>query len=320
MPKGALALAIGLLAAAAIAQAAAAACDPAPAHAFLPTPPVVTYGSERALAAGVTVRDIRFAGPSGRPITGEIVAGAGLEPHPGVLFVHWLGDAKTTNHTEFEPDAIALARKGATSLLVDALWSDPAWFDTMGKSLDADERTTEGQVADLRRALDALDAQPNIDPNRIAYVAHDFGAMMGALLSCEDARPRWYVLMAGTATLSEWYLLGKKVPDETYIARLNTDLDLEASLSRSKAEGFLFQFAAHDHYIPEGRAQVLLSAAPLPKGAFWYDADHALAVPTALADRLAWLGQRLFGGAGPQAQARRSGAQPQPDFRRERLT
>jgi dienelactone hydrolase len=272
------------------------ACDAAPAHAFLPAPPAVAYGPERQLAAGVTARDVRFAGPSGRPVTGEIVAGAGLEPHPGVLFVHWLGEPATTNHTEFEPDAIALARKGATSLLVDALWSDPAWFDSMGKSAEADERTTEGQVADLRRALDALDAQPNIDPHRIAYVGHDFGAMAGALLSCQDARPRWYVLMAGTATLSEWYLLGKKAPDETYTARLNADLDLEAALSRSKAEGFLFQFAAHDHYIAADRAQLLLAATPLPKGVFWYDADHALAVPAALADRQAWLGQRLFGG------------------------
>ena len=99
-------------------------------------------------------------GRVGHPITGEIVAGAAPEPHPGVLFVHWLGDAKTTNHTEFEPDAIALARKGATSLLVDALWSDPAWFDPWASPLDADERTTEGQVADLRRALDALPPSP----------------------------------------------------------------------------------------------------------------------------------------------------------------
>jgi dienelactone hydrolase len=300
MRKARLALAAAiaaLIATAVAARPAVAACDPAPAHAFLPNPPAVTWGPERTLAAGVTARDVRFDGPSGRPITGEIVAGAGAEPHPGVLFVHWLGAPKTTNHTEFEPDAIALARKGATSLLVDALWSDPAWFDSMGKSLDADEGTTQGQVADLRRALDALAAQPNIDPHRIAYVGHDFGAMAGALLSCEDARPRWYVLMAGTATLSEWYLLGKPVPDPTYIPRLNADLDLEAALGRSKAEAFLFQYAAHDHYIAPDRALAVIAAAPLPKGAFWYDTDHALAVPAAFADRQAWLGERLFGGS-----------------------
>ena len=121
--------------------------------------------------------------------------------------------------------------------------------------------------------------------------------MTGALLACEDARPRWYVLMAGTATLSEWYLLGKTVPDQTYIPRLNTDLDLERALSRSKAEAFLFQYAAHDHYIAPDRALAVIAAAPLPKGAFWYDTDHALAVPAAFADRQAWLGQRLFGGS-----------------------
>ena len=43
-------------------------------------------------------------------------------------------------------------------------------------------------MKDLRRALDVLLAQPGVDPKRIAYVGHDFGAMYGAVLAGVDRR------------------------------------------------------------------------------------------------------------------------------------
>ena len=117
----------------ALAGPARAAPLPAPSFAYdASAAPVVTYGPDRAVAPGVVARDVSFVSPTGHKVTGEIISSAEGGSRPGVLFVHWLGEPKTTNHTEFEPDAIALARKGATSLLVDALWSDPAWFDSMG--------------------------------------------------------------------------------------------------------------------------------------------------------------------------------------------
>ena len=47
-------------------------------------------------------------------------------------------------------------------------------------------------------------AHPQIDEARLAYVAHDFGAMYGAVLAGVDPRPQWYVLMAGTPVFSDW--------------------------------------------------------------------------------------------------------------------
>ena len=252
-------------------------------------------GSPRAApAAGVTARPISFTAASGARVTGEIVAGPARGAHPAVLFVHWLGDPKTTNHTEFEADAVALAHRGVTSLLVDTMWADPAWFDKVGVSADADVKQARAQVADLKAALDLLARQPGVDRNRIAYVGHDFGAMFGALLAGEDARPRVYVLMAGVPTMSEWYLLGKKHPDrDAYVAALDR-LDITGSLGRSRAKAILFQFAAHDHYISAERAAAFAAAAPLPRRVFTYDADHSLAVPQASADRRAWLMEQLL--------------------------
>ncbi len=67
------------------------------------------YGPVHKLGPNVTSRSLVFTAPSGHKVIGEVVCGIAPGPHPGVLFVHWLGDPKTTNHTEFEPDAIALA-------------------------------------------------------------------------------------------------------------------------------------------------------------------------------------------------------------------
>ena len=132
----------------------------------------VRYGAD-VRRDGSSIREISFASES-RRITGVVVEGRGLKPHPGVLFVHWLGDEKTTNHTEFEPDAIALARKGVTSVLIDAMWARANWFEK-GRTPATDFANSVSQVIDLRRSLDLLTSLPDVDPGRIAYVGHDFG-------------------------------------------------------------------------------------------------------------------------------------------------
>ncbi|MDB5432574.1 MAG: dipeptidyl aminopeptidase/acylaminoacyl-peptidase-like protein [Caulobacter sp.] len=254
----------------------------------------VRFGTLRHPAKGVTARDISFIGAGGHRVTGELiepdqVKGRLRSRTAGVLFVHWLGEAKTTNHTEFDGDAAKLAVHGVTSLLVDAMWADPKWFDTMGKDAASDYRRTVGQVVELRRALDLLTARPGVDPTRIAYVGHDFGAMMGQLLAGVDSRPKVFVFMAGTATLPEWYLLGKKSPDKAGYEAALAPLDLLPGLARSKAKGFFFQFSARDEYIPNERGLMVFNAAPTPKEAHVYDAGHDLDVPAAHAERVAWL-------------------------------
>ncbi|MBV8638178.1 MAG: hypothetical protein JO322_08835 [Candidatus Eremiobacteraeota bacterium] len=241
---------------------------------------------------GVAMRTIRFASAGGRIVHGMIVEGNGNAMHPVVLFVHWLGDEATTNHTEFQSDAAYLARRGVTSLLIDAMWSQKDWFEK-GRSTQTDYERSIEQVVDLRRSLDALLTLPNVDANRIAYVGHDFGSMYGAVLAGIDGRPQWYVLMAGTTSFSEWYLLGQKPPDvQGYIAQM-APLDPGNYLARSKARAFLFQFSSRDRYVTPDRELAFFEAAPLPRTMAIYDVDHSLATPAAAQDRLAWLAEKL---------------------------
>ena len=176
--------------------------------------PLALLNGAPAVREGVALRDIRFRSGTWE-IAGTVVrppAEARPAKRPAVLFVHWLGDPKTTNRSEFLPDAVALAKRGAVSLLVDAMWAQDSWFSTV-RSTGTDYAQSIAQVVALRRALDVLLAQPDVDPNRIAYVGHDFGAMYGALVAGVDPRARYYVFMTPAIEFWDWYLLGTAPPD-----------------------------------------------------------------------------------------------------------
>lgn len=278
-----------------IAMTAGAAANPLAASAFSydTAAPLDVRIEHRRTTNGITREEVTFAAPGGSRIRAEIVSPQKVRAgHAGVLFVHWLGDPSTTNLTEFEPDALALARHGVTSVLVDAMWAQPHWFMHV-RSTDTDYHDSIAQVVNLRRALDVLQTQPGVDARRLAYVGHDFGAMYGAVLSGVDPRPRWFVLMAGTATFSEWYLLGKKPADvNAYVGQM-APLDPGPYLARSKADAYLFQFSQKDAYIAPEKQLQFFEPAPLPKALYLYDADHSLRIPQAFSDRQAWLLSRL---------------------------
>lgn len=209
-----------------------------------------------------------------------------------MLFVHWLGDPKTTNLTEFQRDALTVAQRGNVALSIDAMWSAPDWYEK-GRTPESDYANSIKQVIDLRRALDVLLAQPGVVSHRIAYVGHDFGAMYGAVLSGIDRRPRWYVLMAGNPSFQKWYTYEAKPKDPAAYSAQMAQLDPLQYLAQSTAEEMLLQFANKDRYINAQEAQIFSDAAPLPHGTFIYKAGHSLDVPEAFADRMAWLNARL---------------------------
>jgi hypothetical protein len=289
------------LAAFALATANASA-EPLPVSAFAYQPTAFSTNAIVRDAGDGTMRGVLTYNVGNRTQTAEIIEpsthAAAAKARPGVLFVHWLGDAATTNHTEFEADAVALAKRGAVCVLLDAMWSTTIasngndWFEK-GRTTSTDYANSIQQVIDLRRGIDLLLSE-NADPDRIAYVGHDFGSMYGAVLAGVDTRPSFFVLMAGNPSFSNWYLLGKKPADIPAFVKQMEPLDPMPYLARSTAKGFLFQFATHDDYITNADAATFASAAPLPRGVFLYNTDHALKVPDAAADRLAWLETRLF--------------------------
>jgi dienelactone hydrolase len=253
----------------------------------MPPAPLGVRVTDGADQDGVRVDQLTFRGPGGQGLVHATrVRPPGQGPFAAVLWVHWLGDPETTNRTEFLAEATALARRGLVSLLVDALWSAPQWYATRVPEQDYDAFVRQAQ--ELIRALDLLVAEPGVDPRRIGFVGHDYGAMHGILAGAVDRRPRAWVLVAATPRFANWAFFGPKPKDqEAYLARLAL-LDPVEFIGRLDG-AMLLQFASRDEYIPETTAQSLAAAAPHTTSVQTYDADHAVNVAAARMERDAFL-------------------------------
>lgn len=250
----------------------------------------------------VKVYDITYASPKGGRVTAYLVAPAGKGPFAGLLFGHW----GPGNRTEFLPEATLYARAGVLSLLVDYPWVRPApWRKTLKQADDpeADHQAFVQAVIDLRRGIDLLAARPDVDPKRLAYVGHSYGAQWGAILSAVDDRLKGVVLMGG-------------IPDQAAIYRDNDDpavVEYRASTPKEKQEAYLkssertaavryvphatapllFQFARYERYFDKTAMDRYEKAARDPKEVKWYDTGHELNDVQALLDRAAWLSARV---------------------------
>ncbi len=237
---------------------------------------------------GARVLDMTFAALDGKRTAAYVVRPESGESHAGVLFVHWYEpESKTSNRTQFLAEAVTLAGRGTVSLLIETMWSDPKWFPARNRA--ADFENSVKQVKALRRALDVLLAQPGVDPKRIAYVGHDFGAMFGATMSAAEPRVKAYALQAGTVSFSDWYLFGPKMEPEArekFIAQL-APLDPVKHIAQTKA-AVLLQFGQTDRFVSEAKGKEFFDAAREPKKVLWYNAGHGLN-DQAVKDRVDWL-------------------------------
>ena len=206
------------------------------------------------------------------------------------LYVHWFGAPETTNRTEFLNEAVALAERGVVSLLVDTMWSQKGWWQ--GRKPETDLGGGVQQVIELRRALDLLLAQPGVDATRVALVAHDFGAMFGAVMGAADGRPKAYVFLAPTPRLSDWYLFNVKPASVDDYKQELAPLDPINAVPKLTAPVF-YQFAAKDKYVPLPRPAEFYDATKPRKQMATYDCEHEMLLPEIGADRVAWLAKEL---------------------------
>jgi predicted esterase len=215
--------------------------------------------------------------------------------HPGILFVHWFEPPNpTSNRTEFADEAVDLAGVGVVSLLIDTMWSDPQWF--MRRDPATDLGHSIEQIKELRRALDLLASRPGVDPARLYYVGHDFGAMYGAVVAGLEARRlKGFVFMAGTKSFSDWFLLAPRRSDEGQRAQViaqTGSIDPPRYLAMPTSLPMLFQFANQDKFVSRASADAIIAAVRAPKDVQWYDAAHELNAE-ARRDRIVWLKRHI---------------------------
>ena len=134
----------------------------------------------------LTLHDLTYASTNQQRVSAYLVVPKGKGPFAPILFGHWGNGTRA----EFIPEAKLYAQAGAVSLLPDYPWDRGEPYRRTTEHFDKPEldRDTFAQaVVDMRRGIDLLLARKDVDPRRLAYVGHSYGAQWGAVLSGVDA-------------------------------------------------------------------------------------------------------------------------------------
>ena len=259
-----------------------------------PKPPIDLQQKELTREKGAILFDVSYASPKDGRVTAYLVVPSGKGPFAGILFGHWgPGDRR-----EFLPEAMEYARAGAVSLLVDYPWVRPApWRRNLhGSGEPEHDRDLYIQaVVDLRRGFDVLLAQPGVDPKRIGYVGHSFGAQFGAILTAVDRRMQTTILVGGVPDAGAIYLEGDD-PDLVELRtkepeRIRKHVEVQQAVAAVRYVPYaapiplFFQFARLEEHFGIPAMERYYAAASEPKSIAWYWTGHALNDPQALADR-----------------------------------
>ena len=243
---------------------------------------------------GVTIRDVSYAAYTAQRgrVKAYLVQPGGKGPFAGVLFFHWYG-RPNGNRSQFLDEAVALAKRGTTSLLIEGYFP----WSVAPLNASTDRQRVIDETIEVRRALDLLLSQPGVDPKRIGFVGHDYGAMYGAITAGVDKRVKTYILIAGIGSFSNWsldyWLKDAPAPDKEAYRQALKPIDPITQIAQAKAAALLFQFANSDEHIKREAAIAFYDAARGSKQVKWYEGKHELNVEAARNDRREWLTRQL---------------------------
>ena len=231
--------------------------------------------------------------PFGYRRTAELFRPEADGSYAAILYIHWYEpESHDSNRSQFVEEAKVMARSGAVCLLIETAWSDPDFF--LKRTQADDLQNSMEEVVNIRRAMDLLLTQTNVDSSRFACVGHDFGGMYGVLAGSLDQRPTHYVVMAATPRFPDWYLYAPKLEGEAREAfvRQFSALDPITHIPNISPAPVFFQFGTDDPHVPKERAEEFFNAAEQPKEIKWYESGHGLNEDAAV-DRTNWLKEKL---------------------------
>jgi dienelactone hydrolase len=237
----------------------------------------------------IEIRDVSYASPKEGRVTAYLVRPPGNGPFPGVILQH----GAEANRQQLVLQAAWLAGRGAVALVVD---SPNARQDvelprgTAGLRVERDQVVQN--VVDLRRGVDVLHAQDEVDPKRIGFLGYSAGARAGAVLAgVEDRIVAYDLISAGSAPVEEYVRVAPPEARED-VRRILGEIDPLRHIRSAAPARLFFQNGRSDEVVPRAALVALYRAASRPKQIRWYDGGHEPDF-TVFADALDWLTREL---------------------------
>lgn len=229
---------------------------------------------------------VTYQGKKGCRVLAYLVTPDGPGPYPAVIYLHRdMGHGATFklqgNKDQFLEEAKLLAGYQVASLMLDS-----PFLNGCGDPHDQRDGLIT-QVVDVRRGIDYLEQLSSIDPDRIGFVGHSYGATVGGIIAGVEKRIKTFVLMGGHAIVGKsLFHITNHIPD-------THDMEPYLYIGQANQTPVLFMFAKQDQNIAPEKAELFYDSANAPKEIIWYDTDHYGLDQEGQEDRLIWLGNQL---------------------------
>jgi dienelactone hydrolase len=239
--------------------------------------------NDRVDEAGIRFEDLNYANGRGGQTTASVVSPLPVSTKrlPGVVFAH--GGGSGIGRTTWLAEAKALAGRG----MVAALPEVP--FEVNGDPAHDSELIVHAVVAQ-RRALDLLARRSDVDPGRLGFVGHSWGATQAQILAGIDARLAAVAVVSGGDGFSRFlYRYLHPTAGRAYLDALSR-FDGGRYVVLPGKRVVLLQFGRHDENTAPADRDALADRTAGSHQRKDYDAGHDLVgFPAAVTDRQAFL-------------------------------
>src|SRR3954453_20102135 len=242
----------------------------------------------------IKFHDVTYLSPHGGYVPAYLLTPPGKGPYPGLILLHGSGGSRT----DLLQMAGWLAGRGAVAMTIDSAYTrqgnQPLQPGIEG--FKADRQLAVQTVADLRRAVDVLQAQPEVDKKNIGFLGFSGGAKSGAVLVGVEPRIKAAVLVSGGAPSLDATV--DKAPENlrATLRPILSSTDPSRFIGRTKA-AVLLQAGKQDTYVPQEDLKALAAAAGARATFKEYAGGHDLfSTKPAVHDALAFLSTKLESG------------------------
>jgi dienelactone hydrolase len=248
----------------------------------------------------IKVHDVSFTS-GGKKIDGLLAVPPGKGPFPAVLYLHGSGG----DRSELIVPATWMAAHGVVALTITLPQGQVVAGATPEEQLKAQRRIGAATVVAARRAVDALQALPQVKRDRIGLVGYSAGGKIGAILAGVERRIGAFDLIsAGSPPVSDY---AEQAPEALRPVVIR-ELEAVDPLRWVKTAGpgtILLQDGRKDEVVPQSALKALAKAAGAAAELRWYDGGHAPGNKV-WTDQLRWMAAKL-GVDGPVVKGARSG-------------